>query len=233
MKQFTRSSWGRTVVGLGLLLIATTVHAIEGLKIAVVQTNAVLAWPSAEGETYIVQWRGAFDPNQPWTSLSTNLPAAPGTNWTSFTHTNGVAYPPAAAGGGGGGSPIPPPLLAATPAGTTASMTAGTVAKKKRLARPQLPPVPWDPAALSVASGGLAPLLAGNPQPTSGPSATTNATCGFYRVVREGVFLSGVSANQSLTGDVRIGVEIGLISTGPERDQTVILQNSVMEGWFI
>jgi adenylosuccinate synthase len=30
----------------------------------------------------------------------------------------------------------------------------------------------------------------------------------------------------------QIGVEIGLISTGPERDQTIILQESVMEGWF-
>jgi adenylosuccinate synthase len=30
----------------------------------------------------------------------------------------------------------------------------------------------------------------------------------------------------------QIGVEIGLISTGPERDQTVILPDSVMEGWF-
>lgn len=29
-----------------------------------------------------------------------------------------------------------------------------------------------------------------------------------------------------------IGVEIGLISTGPERDQTIILQDSIMEGWF-
>ena len=29
-----------------------------------------------------------------------------------------------------------------------------------------------------------------------------------------------------------VGVEIGLISTGPERDQTIILGNSVMEGWF-
>jgi adenylosuccinate synthase len=29
-----------------------------------------------------------------------------------------------------------------------------------------------------------------------------------------------------------IGVEIGLISTGPERDQTIILQDSVMESWF-
>jgi adenylosuccinate synthase len=29
-----------------------------------------------------------------------------------------------------------------------------------------------------------------------------------------------------------IGVEIGLISTGPERDQTIILRESVMEGWF-
>jgi adenylosuccinate synthase len=29
-----------------------------------------------------------------------------------------------------------------------------------------------------------------------------------------------------------IGVEIGLISTGPERDQTIILGDSVMGGWF-
>jgi adenylosuccinate synthase len=29
-----------------------------------------------------------------------------------------------------------------------------------------------------------------------------------------------------------IGVEIGLISTGPERDQTILLPDSVMEGWF-
>ena len=30
----------------------------------------------------------------------------------------------------------------------------------------------------------------------------------------------------------QIGVEIGLISTGPERDQTIILKQSVMESWF-
>jgi adenylosuccinate synthase len=30
----------------------------------------------------------------------------------------------------------------------------------------------------------------------------------------------------------QVGVEIGLISTGPERDQTIILSDSVMEGWF-
>lgn len=29
-----------------------------------------------------------------------------------------------------------------------------------------------------------------------------------------------------------VGVEIGLISTGPERDQTIILPDSVMESWF-
>ncbi|MGI8884321.1 MAG: adenylosuccinate synthase [Pyrinomonadaceae bacterium] len=29
-----------------------------------------------------------------------------------------------------------------------------------------------------------------------------------------------------------IGVEIGLISTGPERSQTIILPDSIMEGWF-
>ncbi|MEP6848580.1 MAG: adenylosuccinate synthase [Acidobacteriota bacterium] len=30
----------------------------------------------------------------------------------------------------------------------------------------------------------------------------------------------------------QISVEIGLISTGPERDQTIVLKDSVMEGWF-
>ncbi|HEV7699121.1 MAG TPA: adenylosuccinate synthase [Pyrinomonadaceae bacterium] len=30
----------------------------------------------------------------------------------------------------------------------------------------------------------------------------------------------------------QIGVEIGLISTGPERDQTILLGESIMEGWF-
>ena len=30
----------------------------------------------------------------------------------------------------------------------------------------------------------------------------------------------------------QVGVEIGLISTGPERDQTIILGDSIMEGWF-
>jgi adenylosuccinate synthase len=30
----------------------------------------------------------------------------------------------------------------------------------------------------------------------------------------------------------QVGVEIGLISTGPEREQTIILKDSVMEGWF-
>ena len=30
----------------------------------------------------------------------------------------------------------------------------------------------------------------------------------------------------------RVGVEIGLISTGPERDQTIILKESTMEDWF-
>ncbi len=31
----------------------------------------------------------------------------------------------------------------------------------------------------------------------------------------------------------QIGVEIGLISTGPERDQTIIMPESTMEGWFV
>lgn len=51
----------------------------------------------------------------------------------------------------------------------------------------------------------------------------------------------GVTDFDKLPGNARkyveflsdqISAEIGLISTGPERDQTIILKDSVMEGWF-
>ena len=51
----------------------------------------------------------------------------------------------------------------------------------------------------------------------------------------------GITKFDDLPGDARryveflskkVGVEIGLISTGPERDQTIIIEDSVMEGWF-
>ncbi len=215
MKKYARSSWGRAVAGLGLLLIATTAHAIEGLKIAVVQTNAVLSWPSAAGESYIVQWRGAFDTNCPWTSLSTNLSAAAGTNWTSFVHIGGVTYPLLGTGGGGG-SQIPPPLFSSSSssgAAATGDTAAASARKpKKKPVLPKLPPFPWDPAAQSPrpAPGAFA-LLSGGVQPMSnGPTGSTNTTCGFYRVVRNGVHFFDLANGQSLSGEGLLQIEAGV-----------------------
>ncbi len=53
------------LLAFALVFIAAETRAIEGLRISVVQSNVVLAWPSRTNETFIVQWRAAFDTNTP------------------------------------------------------------------------------------------------------------------------------------------------------------------------
>jgi hypothetical protein len=213
MKRFTGGLAGRAFIALGLLLATTTAHAIEGLKLAVVQTNAVLSWPSAAGETYIVQWRGTFDTNCPWTSLSTNLPAATGTNWTSFVDIGGVTYPPPGTGGGGGSQTPPPMFCSSTASGATATgdTTAASAKKpKKKPVLPKLPPFPWDPAAQSPAPSSFSRLSGGVQPASNGPTGSTNTTCGFYRVVHNGVHFFDLANGQSLSGEGLLQIEAGV-----------------------
>lgn len=63
--------------------------AIEGLKLSVQSTNAVLSWPSTNGETYIVQYRPVLNTNAGWTTITNYFSAATGTNFTSLVGTRG------------------------------------------------------------------------------------------------------------------------------------------------
>ena len=53
MKRIIGAGWGMAAAVLGLALSAMTTHAIEGLRISVVQSNVVLGWPSQTNETFI------------------------------------------------------------------------------------------------------------------------------------------------------------------------------------
>jgi hypothetical protein len=63
--------------------------AIEGLKISVQSTNAVLSWPSTNFETYMVQYRSNLNAGSSWLTLTDNFSAATGTNTTRFSHSPG------------------------------------------------------------------------------------------------------------------------------------------------
>ena len=187
MKRIIGAGWGMAAAVLGLALSAMTTHAIEGLRISVVQSNVVLGWPSQTNETFIVQWRAAFETNCPWVTLATNHLAATATNWTVFTHTNQIPRNTnvSTMGGGGGG---PPPMLMASTTASTAD------AAEEKIKKTELPPMPWDPSSWSTsktkpAKGGGVSALNGLEPMGGGGSEGTNYTCGFYRVVRTGAHL--------------------------------------------
>ena len=165
--------------------MSLSTHAIEGLRISIVQSNVVLDWPSRTNETFIVQWRAAFETNCPWVTLTTNHLAATDTNWTVFTHTNQIPGNTniTTMGGGGGGSGGPPPMMMSSSTGADAEK-----AREEKIKNKELPPVPWDPASWTTAK---APKKNGPIQtfdePVGDPNAATS--CGFYRVVRTGVQL--------------------------------------------
>jgi hypothetical protein len=84
---------GRLVAGCALacclFLFTLQTLAIEGLKISVQSTNAVLSWPSTNIETYIAQYRKTLDVSSSWVTLTNYFPAA--TNATTTTFSNSPA----------------------------------------------------------------------------------------------------------------------------------------------
>lgn len=165
---------------LALCLAGIAVQAIEGLQITVQYPNAVLSWPSVVGETYQVFYRPTLNPDTPWVSLASGLPAAAGANSTTFMHSGIVVIPMDTGSGGGGGVPPVPQIMSATEIGVTASEPNKKPHKKASV---DLPPVPWDPVELakSLQISTDTTLLAAATQSAPQPLGIT----GFYQVVRE------------------------------------------------
>lgn len=83
-------------------LLPFSALALPDTRITIQGTNVTLTWPSASGQTFLVQYRTNLDNATPWTTLTNGLAAVTGTNRTGFTHKGAATFiacpAPAAAG---------------------------------------------------------------------------------------------------------------------------------------
>ena len=221
------------IIGAVALSFATAIHAIaiEGLQIAVQNSNAVLSWPSTNGETYIVQCRQTLSPTDLWTTVTDYFPAAIGSNITFFVHSNAVQYPaggsgsfnmmisgasisaqaqslslalmPVAVRTDGSGSPVPlclyPPSL---------NMSGFTIIDP--LSGESVTGVPLTAGALSLNTPAF-----DSPQPLDGggSGSVPQPGTGFYRVVRDGVHIWGLTNGAVVSGQIQLPIEFAVGST--------------------
>ena len=173
--------------------------AIEDLKISVSSTNAVLSWPSKAGETYVVQYSARLDSTMSWATLTNGMPPASGTNRTTFVHA-GIAVGSVQESGGPG--PIGSPSAQVVTTSTTSTLL-------RHRSRVPLPPSPMDSQnVVSVSAQNMASVS------TFSVIPTPQGALGFYRVVRSGVTILGLTNNQTAKGTISFKVEIGLPDYG-------------------
>lgn len=180
--------------------------AIEGLSIKSVETNIVLSWPSTEGDIYIIQYKETVDTNTTWQILTNTLPAATGTNKTSFVHF-GVVPPPFSGTNGSPGAIPQPPSVNSSTRTSTGSVDSPTF---------PLPPVPWDPNTWTTDNNMNEATQSSLEITQLGETSTTDSsspTCGFYQIVRQGVhilnFTSLTSVNTNVSNVLSLQIEAG------------------------
>ena len=161
--------------------------AVEGLKVSVPSTNALLSWPSDPSETYIIQYRHTLNSGDSWTNLTDYYPADSGSNITYFVDPNPDDFGYMTTNGGSGGS------------------------------------------GGSGGGGGMTPPGGGGGSGGSG-SAYFPGT-GFYRVVRDGAHLFGLTNGAVLSGVVKLPIELanaaGTVSTVSITENETPIGNSL------
>ena len=212
------------------VLLASNLHtfAIEGLKLSVQCSNVVLSWPCLDdgSETFIVQYRQTLDPGTPWQTLTTSHFAEFGTNVTYYVHSNIVQNP--VCGGGGsfaamaesGSGDTSTKAFSFFDWGVPLAMRADGSGSIVPLAL--YPPgydfsdfLIFDPATSDWLKGtGYVRTMDGplDPGPMDGDSGGgTNdpPDTGFYRVVRNGAHLFGLTNGTSISDIAMIPVEVG------------------------
>jgi hypothetical protein len=157
----------RALIGAVALSFAFAVHtfAIEGIQDSVQSSNAVLSWPSATNETYIVQYMGTLQATDAWLTLTDGFPAALNTNITTFVDdSNLVQYSPP----------------------STNNDTNIIILNPGQPITNMIPP---------------------------GTISEVSSTTGFYRVVRDGVHIFGLTNGMVLSGNVQFPIEFGVDTT--------------------
>ncbi len=217
-----------------LLTFAPRSHAIERLQISVQCPDVVLAWPSADAETYLVQYRQTLDTNSTWITLTNLMPNDAGTNWTTFVHSNQLQC--------ASNLQSSAPLTARFSSSLVNAVLSGQ--DSYPLSLPPMPQVtiltnglrkfvPWEevygpvrpimmPIPPTLRQRVLASYSAdtlemtepasahSDPQPEDdSPGDLDPPATGFYRVVRNGLHLFGITNGTVLSGKVVLPVEIG------------------------
>lgn len=171
-----------------------------------------------------MQCRQTLNSDAPWVTLTNSLPAASGTNWTSFVHYDSVQYPEGVQGGDSGLAAVPSSSQAATSLNLmTAEQRAARLEENARRAKAAIEEINaaiW--AALDKARADRQKWIAeGRPVRQTVDSAVTSpenasgentAITGFYRVVRNGIYFAGVTNGTIVSGRVMLPIEVGLAS---------------------
>jgi hypothetical protein len=113
-------------VAIMALLFPSLALALPDTRITVQGTNVVLTWPSATGQTFLVQYRTNLDPATVWTTLTNGLASASGTNRTAFTHKGAATFIACTSTNGGNGGGGPPNPAAALRSGASAPISGQT-----------------------------------------------------------------------------------------------------------
>lgn len=239
MKTFVKGVLGAFAL---LLLSQTSSFAIEGIQVSVACSNVVLSWPSIEGETYIVQHRQSLTDTNGWQTLVSFLPADLGTNLTCFVHSNAVLNPGCGcagssfammASGGGNRMSLASSVAEALPP-VPMVIPANGIGRGVPLAL--YPPgtdlsglLIFDPVSGETMSGVefLSPLnlrmngesefsamsLGGQLLENNSSSTQAEPETGFYRVVRNGAHIFGLTNGMVLSGRVQLPIELALDTT--------------------
>lgn len=206
------------------LLLASAIHtfAIEGLQISVQCSNVVLSWPSAADETYIVQYRQTLNSTDSWTTLTDYFPATTGTNVTFFVHSNIVQHPNCGGGRSFGamiartsvstamtGPSLPPVPLAMPVNGSGAAVPLCLYPPGFDLSGfvilDPLTGISVNGSAYTIGAFSLTGSQLDGPQPLEGGGGSGSGNSmlepetGFYRVVRDGAHLFGITNGMTLS----------------------------------
>lgn len=219
----------KITIGTAAFMLLTTLHtfAIEGLQISVQCSNVFLSWPSTNDEIFIVQYRPTLDSSTPWQTLTASWAADTATNRTVFVHSNIVQFPNC------GGDSMMMSMNESAALSAKSATDEPTEPVAVRIDDEKLSPVPlmlyppgfdlsnfliFDPASSEWFKGTAELTAALNsvsrdvPQPQDGDGPGDDSTppeTGFYRVVRNGVHLIGITNGMTLSGVVSIPVEVG------------------------
>lgn len=222
------------IIGAVALSFAPAINtfAIEGLTLSVPATNVVLSWPSDPSETYLIQYRHTLDATDSWTTIADFYPPDyTGLNITYFYDTN-IDYGAGGSGGsaGGGGSMMVMSTMQSQPLAMPNDGSGDAVPLSLYPLGFDLSNfLIFDPASSQWVSGasysadatassnsGLTPLAGPIPLGDGsggGGGSTVIPGTGFYRVVRDGMHIFGLTNGVVLSGTVEFPIEMGLAST--------------------